>query len=143
VPVAAGSTLSILVVEDDPAVGELLRSTLNDISGWGATVVRDAAGARAVFRHVRVEVLVVDVNLPGISGLQLLELLRGDPQWDEPPVILISANVDQPGIRAAVARGESVQFIPKPFDVDRLIDAIYSAVIAYQDRRQRERARRG
>ena len=141
--VAAGSTLSILVVEDDPAVGELLRSTLNDISGWGATVVRDAAAARAVFRHVRVEVLVVDVNLPGISGLQLLEQLRRDPQWDEPPVILISANVEQPGIQKAVARGESVQFIQKPFDVDRLIDAIYSAVIAYQGRRQRERARRG
>ena len=70
------NTLSILVVEDDEAVAELIRAVLNDVSGWGATVVHNAAAARAVFQHVRIEVLVLDVNLPGISGLELLELLR-------------------------------------------------------------------
>src|SRR3954447_173111 len=93
-----GETLSILVVEDDVAVAELIRTVLNDITGWGATIVHDASAAREVFRHVRIEVLVVDVNLPGISGLELLELLRRDPQWDEPRVLLMSAHPEQAGI---------------------------------------------
>jgi CheY-like chemotaxis protein len=49
-----GSTLTILVVDDDQAVAELLRELLNDVPGWGATVVHDAAAARAVFRHRQV-----------------------------------------------------------------------------------------
>jgi len=53
-----GSTVTILVVDDDQAVAELLRELLHDVPGWGATLVHDAAAARAVFHHVRVEVLV-------------------------------------------------------------------------------------
>ena len=127
---AHGATLSILVVDDDEAVAELLRALLNRGPGWGATVVHDAAAAREVFRHVRVEVLVVDVNLPGISGLELLDLLRHDGSWNEPPVILLSAVPDQPGIGEAVRGGRAVTVVPKPFDVDQLIEEIRSAVSA-------------
>src|SRR5215208_6918638 len=102
---AYGPTLSILVVEDDEAVAELVRTLLNQVPGWGATVVHHAAAAREVFRHVRIEVLVVDVNLPGISGLELLDVLRQDPTWDEPPVILMSADPNQPALRAALRGG--------------------------------------
>jgi CheY-like chemotaxis protein len=123
-----GATLSILVVEDDEATAELVRAVLNDVSGWGATVVHDAAAARAVFRHVRIEVLVLDVNLPGISGLELLDLLRRDPHWNEPPVILMSANVENPELQSAVRQGDALRFIPKPFDVDLLIESIKDAV---------------
>ena len=80
---------TILVVEYVEAGAELLRELLNDVPGWGATVVHDAAAARAVFHHVRVEVLVLDVNLPGISGLELLALLRRDKAWQDPPIIFI------------------------------------------------------
>ena len=129
-PGAHGATLSILVVDDDEAVAELLRALLNREPGWGATVVHDAAAAREVFRHVRVEVLVVDVNLPGISGLELLDLLRRDGSWNQPPVILLSAVPDQPGISEAVRRGAAVALVAKPFDVDQLIEEIRSAVSA-------------
>ncbi len=126
--VSYGETLSILVVEDDVAVAELIRAVLNDVAGWGATIVHDASAARAVFRHVRIEVLIVDVNLPGISGLELLELLRQDPQWDEPPVLLMSANVTQPEIAGAVRNGLVTRFLRKPFDVDELVHEVHAAV---------------
>src|SRR5688572_3230959 len=116
-----GSTVSILVVEDDAAVAELIRTVLNDEIGWGATVVHDAAAAREVFRHVRVEVLVLDVNLPGISGIELLPLLREDAHWNEPPIILMSAAPEQPAVVDAVRAGLVTTFIQKPFDVDALV----------------------
>jgi DNA-binding response OmpR family regulator len=126
-----GETLSILVVEDDVAVAELMRAVLNDVSGWGATIVHDAAAAREVFRHVRIEVLVVDVNLPGISGLELLELLRHDPHWNEPPVLLMSAQPDQVGIAAAMREGLVTKFLRKPFDVDELVREVHEAVATH------------
>lgn len=123
-----GATVSILVVEDDEAVAELIRTVLNDVVGWGATVVHDAAAAREVFRHVRVEVLVLDVNLPGISGIELLPLLRQDPHWDEPPIILMSAAPEQPAVVDAVREGLVTTFIQKPFDVDALVEEIRRTV---------------
>lgn len=125
---AYGETLSILVVEDEIAVAELIRTILNQVPGWGATVVHDASAAREIFRHVRIEVLVVDVNLPGISGLELLELLRNDPHWGEPPVLLMSARPDQVGIASAVREGLITRFLSKPFDVDQLIEEVNEAV---------------
>jgi DNA-binding response OmpR family regulator len=123
-----GSTLSILVVEDDDAAAELIRTVLNDVVGWGATVVHDAAAAREVFRHVRVEVLVLDVNLPGISGIELLPLLREDQHWNEPPVILMSAEPGQAGISQALREGTVTSFLRKPFDVDELVAEIQAAI---------------
>ena len=124
---ASGQTLSILVVEDDEAVAELIRTVLNDVTGWGATVVHDASAAREVFRHVRIEVLVLDVNLPGISGLELLVLLRQDPHWNEPPIILMSANPGQADITDALRCGLVTTFLRKPFDVDQLVQKIQAA----------------
>ena len=124
---AYGQTLSILVVEDEVAVAELIRTILNQIPGWGATVVHDASAAREIFRHVRIEVLIVDVNLPGISGLELLELLRNDPHWDEPPVLLMSARPDQVGIASAMREGLITRFLSKPFDVDQLVQEVNEA----------------
>jgi CheY-like chemotaxis protein len=126
-----GPTLTILVVEDDQPVAELVRTVLNDVPGWGATVVHDAAAARAVFRHVQIEVLLLDVNLPGISGLELLRLLRTDPHWREPPVILVSADPDQPGLQEAIRQGEAARFIAKPFDVDQIVLAVQQAAAEY------------
>jgi DNA-binding response OmpR family regulator len=123
-----GATLTILVVDDDVAVAELLRELLNNEPGWGATVVHDAAAARAVFHHVRVEVLVLDINLPGISGIELLELLRADDAWEDPPIIFISAALEQFAVRDVVGQTDNVRLLAKPFDVDELIQAVRDAV---------------
>ena len=123
-PATLGQTLSILVVEDDEAVAELIRTILNDVEGWGATIVHDAAAAREVFRHVRIGALVLDVNLPGISGLELLILFHQDPHWNEPPIILMSADPDQAGISEALRDGLATTFLRKPFDVDMLVQKI-------------------
>ena len=122
-----GRTLSILVVEDDKAVAELLRAVLNRVPGWGATVVHDAAAAREIIRHVRVEALVLDVNLPGISGPELLYLLEDDAAWQKPPVVLVSSDVGQPGVPEALRAGRAVAALQKPFDIDELIDEIEQA----------------
>jgi DNA-binding response OmpR family regulator len=118
------STISILAVEDDPGVADLLHSLLNDVDGWGATVACDAAAARSTFQQVQIDVLVLDLELPGISGLELLELLRQEPGWHDQPVIVVSANARKPEVIAAVRAGRVTESLMKPFDIDRLVDII-------------------
>jgi two-component system phosphate regulon response regulator PhoB len=123
-------TLSILIVDDDEAVAELLRTLCSDVPGWGATVVHHAAAAQAVFDQVRIDVLVLDLNLPGISGLTLLELLKQRPDWHHPPVIIVSSACDQPEFETAIRRAEVTAVVRKPFDVDNVLAAIESATTA-------------
>ena len=75
-----GRTLTILVVEDDEAVAELIRTVLNRVSGWGATVVHDAAAASEVFRHVEIEVLVLSDRSYVVA--QKFNATRFEEQWD-------------------------------------------------------------
>ena len=114
----------MLVVEDDPAVAELLRTMLNDVPGWGATVVRHAGAALQVARHVQIDALVLDLHLPGISGLELVTLWRTFAALPLPPVILTTVEPGNQDVRAAVARGEVTALVAKPFDVDDLIAAV-------------------
>jgi DNA-binding response OmpR family regulator len=120
-------TLSILVVESDVAAADLMRAVLNKEPGWGATVVHDAAAARAVFEHVRVEMLVVSAALPGISGFELLKLLRADANWNDPPVVLLASGPTRDAAAAAVDSREAAQVVEKPFDVDSLVNAVVAA----------------
>ena len=126
-PKGFGRTLSILVVEDDKAVAELLRAVLNRVPGWGSTLVHDAASAREIIRHVKIEALVLDVNLPGISGPELLQMLEADPAWTHPPVFLVSSDVGQPGVPEALRAGRAVAALQKPFDIDELVELIERA----------------
>ena len=123
----AEQTFTILVVEDDLAVASLVQTLLNREAGWGATVVHDAAAAAEVFRHVEVDILVVDVNLPGISGVELLDVLRKDTHWRQPPVILMSSHPGQPLVQDALTQDQSIRFIAKPFDVDDLVVVVGAA----------------
>lgn len=116
------------LVEDDPGVADLIRTLLNDVDGWGTTVAYDAAAARAVLQQVQINALVLDINLPGISGLELLELLRQDGGWADPPIIIVSAVADEPPVKAALRQARVTKVLQKPFDVDQLISAIQQSI---------------
>jgi two-component system, sensor histidine kinase and response regulator len=121
-------TVPILVLEDDEHVGDLIATVLNEVPGWAATVVTDASAAVTTLQQVAIKAILPDINLPGISGLELLSLLRADPAWREPPVILMSANEHQAGIRETVSEGLAVTFLAKPLDLDVLIETIETAL---------------
>jgi DNA-binding response OmpR family regulator len=105
----------------------VIRTVLNDEVGWGATVVHDADGARQVLRHVKIEALVLDANLPGISGIDLLDLLRQDPHWNEPTTILMSADASLASMGEAACDGVITAFLRKPFAPHQLVEKIKAA----------------
>jgi CheY-like chemotaxis protein len=121
-----GGTRTVLVVEDDAAVAALLGEALNGVPGWRATVVGDAAAAVAVCQQVRVDVVVTDVHLPGISGPELLGRLAALP-GGAPPALVLSSDGDPPGVREALATGAAVGFLRKPFDLDDLLARVAAA----------------
>ena len=114
-------TKAIVIVEDNDAIARLIQEVLNDVPGYGAVTVADAALALDVVAAVRPDLVILDVDLPGISGFDLYDLLRSRPQTAGVPALFMSADEHA----AEVAR-RGVPFLAKPFDLDDLLAQVHA-----------------
>jgi len=105
----------IMHVDDEPDIREVARLALEEVGGF--TVESCASGAQAIERAppFRPDVVLLDVMMPGMSGPEVLEALRGLPETAEIPVIFMTAKVQAREIEALTELG-AIGVIEKPFD---------------------------
>ena len=113
--------LPLLVVEDDAAIRELLEEELQD-AGYTTLGVPSAEEAIALLSHTTVSLVITDVRLPGMTGIQLLQQLR--QAGNEPGIIVITAfgTIDQ-AVEALKLGADD--FLTKPLDLDAIRDAVF------------------
>jgi two-component system phosphate regulon response regulator PhoB len=104
---------SILVVEDEPAIQELLRVNLED-AGFAVRTVADAEAALGEIRRALPDLLLLDWMLPGQSGLALARGLRGEARTRELPIIMVTARGDEAD-RVAGLEAWVDDYVTKPF----------------------------
>jgi len=123
------------VVDDDRSVRQAIETLLNSV-GIPA-VQHESAEAFLSSRDVGVtECLVLDVRMPGMSGLDLVEAMRARG-WDI-PVVFITGHGDVPMSVRAMKQG-AVDFLQKPFNDQELLDAVRRALEASEVRREERR----
>ena len=108
----------ILVVEDDPRLRERLARYLTG-EGFRVTTAADAAEARAQLRAIDPDLMVLDVMMPGESGLDLTEALRREQQHDL-PILLLTAR-GAPEDRIAGFEAGADDYLGKPFEPRELV----------------------
>ena len=106
-------TPTILVVEDEPAILELLRVNLVD-AGYAVTAAPDAESAQIVLRRALPDLVLLDWMLPGQSGLALAKQLRGDARTRELPIIMVTARTDEAD-KVAGLEAWVDDYVTKPF----------------------------
>jgi len=105
-----------MVVEDDPDIAGILELSLQKIGKFEITLFPDALAALAALEQQQPDVVLMDVMMPGLSGIDALPKLRQTRGGRACVVIFITANAS-PALRAeSVARGAAA-VITKPFDV--------------------------
>jgi two-component system, OmpR family, phosphate regulon response regulator PhoB len=104
---------SILVVEDEPAIQELLRVNLED-AGFAVRTVADAETAQLQIRAALPDLLLLDWMLPGQSGLAFARTLRADVRTRELPIIMVTARSDEAD-RVAGLEAWVDDYVTKPF----------------------------
>ncbi|WP_431860715.1 response regulator [Azospirillum sp.] len=112
----------VLVVDDDTRLRELLRKYLAG-NGFLVTTAADAADARAKLQSLAFDLLVLDVMMPGESGLELTESLRRD--GDALPILLLTAR-GEPDDRIAGLEAGADDYLAKPFQPRELVLRITS-----------------
>ncbi len=106
-------TPSVLVVEDEPAILELLKVNLVD-AGYQVTGVPDAETAQAELRNALPSLVLLDWMLPGQSGLALAKQLRADVRTRELPIIMVTARTDEAD-KVAGLEAWVDDYVTKPF----------------------------
>ncbi len=113
---------AIVVVEDNVAIAQLVQEVLNDVPGYGAVTVGDGALALAVIGAVRTDLVILDVDLPGLDGFALYDRLHSQAQTADLPCLFMSASRHD----AELARRGISGVLHKPFDLDDLLERVHS-----------------
>src|SRR3954462_1619987 len=104
--------LRILLVDDDPALRTLLRTTF-EVADVDVTEADGADAARRRIRAARPDLVVLDVNRAGTTGLELCLELKADPATSDIPVILLTGSTG--GTSTEAKRVGADAFVRKPF----------------------------
>ncbi|MCZ4312006.1 phosphate regulon transcriptional regulator PhoB [Comamonadaceae bacterium G21597-S1] len=112
----------ILVVEDEPAIAELISVNLRH-NGFQPIWVADGDGAQREINEVLPDAILLDWMLPGHSGLALARRWRADPRVKPVPILMITARGDEPDKVAGLDAGAD-DYITKPFSTQELLARI-------------------
>lgn len=118
--------MRIVYVEDNDANLTLVRKVLETIEGITVEGIPSAEEALPLLQQTCPDVLLLDLDLPGMSGLDLARALRAEPGLQTVPIIAISASVMKDERAKAIQAGCNA-FLEKPFDIQRLRDIVRAA----------------
>ncbi len=114
---------TVVVVDDEPPIVGLLCDTLDDA---GYTAVSCLFGAKAypcVLEHLP-QLVLLDVQMPGVDGIQVFEQIRSNPLTMAIPVIFLTANSQLVKQRLPDYRARGAALLPKPFDLETLLNLV-------------------
>ena len=122
------SGATVLVVDDDPVIQGLLRVNF-EMEGYEVIVAGDGVEGLERARSERPAVVILDVMMPRMDGLEVARQLKGDPATAPIPIVLLSAKAQQIDVRAGDAAGADV-YVTKPFDPLDLLRRVEALIAA-------------
>jgi CheY-like chemotaxis protein len=117
----SNQSVKILVIEDDEYSRDALAHLLVS-EGYEAQSANDGESGLEKAHEMRPDVIVLDLNLPGIDGKQVIETIRGDGPLRDVPILVVTGDEDK-AAQAAVDLGAD-GYLTKPVEFDDLINAI-------------------
>ncbi len=115
---------NILIVEDDPAMRVILKGTLRD-SGLDIGNIYEAENGKEGIERLEefdVDLMLVDIYMPIMDGMEMLDYVRDHPEWKDIPAVVVSTENDEKRIDAILRQG--LGFVHKPLTRELLEDQI-------------------
>jgi len=109
-------TTKILIIEDDPSIGKLLRRALL-LEGYEARLVKDGLEGIRAFHEETPDLIILDLMLPGIDGIEVCKRIREE---SDTPILMLTAR-DTVEDRVLGLDSGADDYVVKPFDIDELL----------------------
>ncbi len=122
-PVSLAAAPLVLYIEDDRLNIVLMEEVFRRLPGWQLECAEDGRQALLMLQSLRPDLLLIDMNLPDMSGLELHRRLRDDPRLAELPCIALSAD-GEAAQRTAAAKAGFADYWLKPIEVPQLSAAL-------------------
>jgi CheY-like chemotaxis protein len=106
---------TILVADDEPEIVDLVRLLL-EWEGYSVAKAANGEEALAQAQVIAPDLILLDVRMPKMSGLDVLDHLQADPALAGIPVVMLSVLTTYPQVQTALERG-AVAYLPKPFEL--------------------------
>ncbi|NOZ00092.1 MAG: response regulator [Chloroflexi bacterium] len=116
-----------LVIDDNRGTADALVQML-EVLGLSARAAYGASPAMSILSNTIPDLVLLDVNMPGVDGLEILAYLRREPRLVSVPVVVITSD-DQPETRQRVMKGGAQGMIIKPASLEQLEDALKQASV--------------
>jgi len=116
--------LRILIVDDEPAIRRFLRTSLG-AEGYGLLEAESGEGALKLLGRNAADLVVLDLGLPGLGGLEVIRRLR--EEGSSVPIVVLSSRTDEAGKVKALDMGAD-DYVTKPFGMDELLARIRAAL---------------
>jgi signal transduction histidine kinase len=131
----SGPMRQILVIDDDPMLRELMQVALSD-SGYEVLLANDGAAGIEIARSKTPDLILCDVRMEAMDGFTALSKLRQDAVTAAIPVILMTGDVIQDGMRQGMALGAD-DYLSKPFKLHQLLESVEARLRKQEAMRQR------
>ena len=119
------AVVSVLVVDDEPHIGRIIRTRLEQ-DGYVVHLAEQGQEALDILeQHPSIALVLLDLMMPGMSGIDVLRVLRGDARWAALPCIVLTAAGQDAQLREAEGLGVS-EIMTKPFSPRRLLSRVQS-----------------
>jgi putative two-component system response regulator len=130
----ASREAKVMIVDDEPVNIDVVQAYLEDEGFTQFVTTTEPTTALLTMRKKRPDLVLLDINMPRVSGLEILESMRREKEFSQIPVIIITASNDSKVKLAALRLGAS-DFLSKPVDPSELMLRLENvlAVKAYQD----------
>jgi CheY-like chemotaxis protein len=115
----AGSLATVLICDDEPSLRELIRISLD--GPYEFVEADDGQESLELARRVRPDVVILDMMMPRLTGLEVLSALRQEEELADTPVIVLTA---QPATREQALEGGADVVMVKPFEPEEIVAAV-------------------
>jgi CheY-like chemotaxis protein len=123
----------ILVVDDDPIIRQICKSYFTS-KGHDVAVAKDGAEGIKVFKTKDFDVVVTDLMMPNGHGFQVIDAIKLSARGAKTGVLLLSADVNDPDLKAYERRAFQDDTLSKPFDVPDLEKKINDLIVEMKNR---------
>ena len=115
---------SVLIVDDDPFIRKLIVTTLEDVTGFELVEAADGREAVEAAARERPELVFLDIEMPGLDGLEACRRLRADPHTARATIVILTAAAAGDAERDAETAGADL-FLTKPFSPLELLTLVH------------------
>ena len=121
----------IVIVEDQPDVADLLEEMLS-MDSYDVVKIHSSSGAVSLIQAEKPDLVLLDIMMPDVSGLEVLRFMRREPSMQKTPVVIVSAKTLPADIRAGLDAGATA-YLTKPVDLNRLRKTVAQELLAAEN----------